>query len=176
MNTIKRFHWTPIWNLEKTERWLHEMELEGYRLEKVSFFRLIYQFKQSKPKTANYFFSYTNIKGKDMSLISQGIKQNGNANEIKLTSVFLSLHRITSPCDLTFEHETRPIYLRELITVYFLLSLFTCLFGILCLSAFDCIGVLIFYSILSGIEVLYYLYGLFDISAQIQRINRKLKK
>lgn len=44
MNTVKRFRFIPAWKIEKTEQWLSDMEANGYRLEKITFFRLIYHF------------------------------------------------------------------------------------------------------------------------------------
>lgn len=66
---IKRFHFCPIWRIERTEQWLKEMEASGYRLEKVTFFRMLYHFKPSKPGIAEYIFLYTSSKGEDMSTV-----------------------------------------------------------------------------------------------------------
>lgn len=66
---IKRFHFCPIWRIERTEQWLKEMEASGYRLEKVTFFRMLYLFKPSKPGIAEYIFLYTSSKGEDMSTV-----------------------------------------------------------------------------------------------------------
>ena len=176
MKTIKRFHFTPIWRIDQTEQWLHEMELSGYRIEKVSFFRLLYHFKQAKPKSSRYVFLYYSIRGQHMGLVGYGLKQRYNANEIKISSVFLSLLRITIPCDLTFELETRPIYFRMLTLVYLLLTLSVSIGSNLFLYALSCHWGMAVLTILSGIFVLYYLYGVLYTTAQIRKINQTLKK
>ena len=53
---MKKFIFTPIWNVEKTEKILSDFEKNGYRL--VNFrFPYIFEFKKSSPKDAMYLFT-----------------------------------------------------------------------------------------------------------------------
>lgn len=177
MSIVKRFHYSPIWKIEKTEQWLQEMELSGYRLEKVSHFGMLYHFKPSKPKTVNYLFWFDGFRGDGMNSVADGLVRRVSANEIRTTpTTLLTLLRITAPCDLTFELDTRPIYLRVLIFFNFLAWLICNLMGSMLLYAVGWRIAMLFYGAFTGAMVVYYLYGLICIAVRISKINRKLKK
>lgn len=53
---MKKFIFTPLWNIEKTEKILSDYEKDGYRL--VSFrFPYMFEFKESKQKDSMYFIT-----------------------------------------------------------------------------------------------------------------------
>lgn len=51
---MKKFIFTPLWKVEKTEKILSDYEKDGYRLEKISF-PYIFELKKSTPKNSMYF-------------------------------------------------------------------------------------------------------------------------
>lgn len=173
MNTVKRFRFIPAWKIEKTEQWLSDMEADGYRLEKITFLRLIYHFKSSRPRKTNYFFTYQRQKGSDMSLIAHGLMQKYSANEIENKFSTFALYRITADCDLTFEKESRLVYFRSAILESLLISclpllipIFLCLYGQF-VRALVC-------ALLTLPAILFNLYGLCRQTAKIRAYhNRK---
>ncbi len=173
---IKRFHFCPIWRIDRTEQWLKHMEAEGYRLEKVTFFRMLYYFKPSKPRFAQYIFLYTSSKGKDMSTVAYGLRQEYSANEIISKTSFFSLYRVTKHCDLTFERETRYIYFRSLLLALFLMTLFIGSYISLMLYAFKWFAVMIGCATVFFALIAYYLYGFIYTAIHVYQINIKHRK
>lgn len=175
MNNVKFFRFIPVWEIEKAERWLSDMEANGFRLEKVSFFRLIYHFKPSYPHQSTYFFTYSSSKGKDMSMIAIGLEQQYSARKVQNRLSTLSLYRIMRECDLTFEKETRLIYFRMLALESFLLSCMT-LFVPFLFFLGGRYGWALFVALLTLPIVGYNLYGLCRQTAKASAYNKRKRK
>ena len=177
MKTIKRFHYTPLWKIEKTEQWLAEMETNGYRLEKVSCLGLLYHFKCSKSRSVNYLFWFDGFHGYGSNGVANDLIRRLSASEVRSTiTTSLTTLRITAPCDLAFELDTRAIYFRMLLFTNFLTWLFCNLYGTVFLYAIQWKALMLIWAVLTGALTAYYLYGLLRITVQIAKINRKLKK
>ena len=177
MKTIKRFHYTPLWKIEKTEQWLAEMEQNGYRLEKISCFGLLYHFKCAKSRSVNYLFWFDGLRADGRNGVANDLIRRLSANEVRSTiTTSLTALRITAPCDLTFELDTRAIYFRVLLLSNFLTWLFCNLYGTVFLYAVQWMGPMLIWAVLTGVLTAYYLYGVIRMTIQIGKINRKLKK
>ena len=173
---MKRFCFCPLWKIERTEQWLKQMEAEGNRLEKVTFMGMLYHFKSAKPRLADYIFVYTSLKEKDMSLVADGLKSTHSANEISTNASILSLYRVTNPCDLTFEKETRFIYFRTRLLAMLLLSLSMGAYVTLLAFALKWFGVMYGGIAISLLFVAYYLYGFIYTVIRVRRIDLKNNK
>ena len=112
----KRF-FQPIWKFDLIEKELTSLEENGWRLDKIKGFRCFY-FVKSKPKTAQYFLTYSITREKlNMNLIENALVQNFNANQIKGTFLEglggISVFRITKQAELTDQLNDRDIILQH---------------------------------------------------------------
>lgn len=189
MSELIKYHHSPIWKVEETEQWLREMEESGWRLVKVSLFGWKYHFKQSKPKSVQYFFGTSEGKKKeffwttDMLPFYMAMKSVYQANEIPKTwSAPLWLYRITMDADLTFEKDTRLLYLRNqaienvvsaiVFCLYFAMLLFLAYVGLPLLFWI----VLPVYSILFGSWIGYAIFGLAKTARRVREFNKRNRR
>ena len=54
---MKRVFFYSLWNCERLEKYLSDMELEGFRLDAVHF-RYVFSFRKTRPTKAQYIYSY----------------------------------------------------------------------------------------------------------------------
>ena len=138
---MKKRFFQPIWKFEEIEKQLTALEESGWRLDKIKGFRC-FEFVKSKPKTVQYFFTYSITREKlDMNLIENTLVQKFNANQIKGilleglggTSVF----RITKQVELTEQSDNRDIILQHYLfkKVFWGIILFFILFAPLAIDA-----------------------------------------
>ena len=124
---MKKFFFFPLWKVEKIEKALSNMEQNGWRLDKISFFNC-FHFVESSPKKTSYFFTYKLIKENGMADIEHFLKSKLGANPVNgapaaiLHSVYV--YRIASDADLEKLWFYRNIYLQHLVGQQILLGLF----------------------------------------------------
>lgn len=92
----------PIWDMEKMETKLEEMEQQGWRLDDL-FGMHGFEFTSAQPKQTQYILTYQITRGPWMYDLEYEIKSKLNANIIgKEFHVMrqIKVFRITQPCDL----------------------------------------------------------------------------
>ena len=133
---MKKFFFFPLWKVEKIEKALSNMEQNGWRLDRISFFNC-FHFVESPPKKTSYFFAYKLIKENGMADIEHFLKSKLGANPVNgapvaiLHSVYV--YRIASDADLEKLWFYRNIYLQHLVGQQILLGLFLPILSILLL-------------------------------------------
>ena len=133
---MKKFFFFPLWKVEKIEKALSNMEQNGWRLDRISFFNC-FHFVESPPKKTSYFFTYKLIKENGMADIEHFLKSKLGANPVNgaptaiLHSVYV--YRIASDADLEKLWFYRNIYLQHLVGQQILLGLFLPILSILLL-------------------------------------------
>ena len=65
METKKTFKFWTAWNMEKIEKYLEEMAAKGWRLEKTSFFLMIFYFSKTQPRKTSFSVDYQNKEDKE---------------------------------------------------------------------------------------------------------------
>ena len=82
---MKKRFFQPIWKFEEIEEQLTALEESGWRLNKIKGLRC-FEFVKSKPKTVQYFLTYSITREKlNMNIIENSLVQNFGANQIKGT-------------------------------------------------------------------------------------------
>ena len=69
METKKTFKFWTGWNIEKVEKYLEEMAIKGWRLEKTSFLLMIFYFIKSQPRKTSFSVDYRNNEDKEYTAI-----------------------------------------------------------------------------------------------------------
>lgn len=127
---IKKFIFFPIWKIDELENSLKEMEQQGYRLDYIKYSYWFY-FKESNPKTVNYFMSYNISRKLNCSFCDSNILSNHHGHEINSYHCFYNLYRTTESKDkLDFLYEIqREITLHSILELFFTaLFMFSLLF------------------------------------------------
>ena len=71
---MKKRFFQPVWKFEEIEKQLTSLEENGWRLDKIKGFRC-FEFVKSKPKTVQYFLTYSITREKlNMKHISSKIQ------------------------------------------------------------------------------------------------------
>lgn len=189
MSELIKYHHSPIWKVEETERWLREMEESGWRLVKVSRFGWKYHFKQSKPKSVQYFFGTYDI-GNNARILTtcmlafHSILQTVHlANEIPVSRFTpMWLYRITKDSDLTFEKEMRLLLLRNQAIENLIFSLSFCvLFSLYLISAYAYLPLLFWITlpiclILHGSWIGYSIFGVVKTARKFREFKKRNRR
>ena len=106
---MKKRFFQPIWKFKKIEKQLTALEESGWRLNRIKGLRC-FEFVKSKPKTVQYFLTYSITREKlNMNIIENSLVQNFGANQIKGTLLEglsgTSVFRITKQEELTEQSE-----------------------------------------------------------------------
>ena len=114
---MKKRFFQPIWKFEEIEKQLTALEESGWRLNKIKGLRC-FEFVQSKPKTVQYFLTYSITREKlNMNIIEDSLVQNFGANQIKGTLLEglggTSVFRITKQEELTEQSDNRDIIIQH---------------------------------------------------------------
>lgn len=114
---MKKRFFQPIWKFEEIEKQLTALEENGWRLDKIKGFRC-FEFVKSKPKTVQYFLTYSITREKlNMNIIENSLVQNFGANQIKGTLLEglggTSVFRITKQAELTEQSDNRDIIIQH---------------------------------------------------------------
>ena len=125
---MKKFFFFPLWKIEEIEKELSKLELNGWRLDRLSAFNC-FHFVESSPKHTSYFFTYKLIKENGMADIEHFLKSKHGANPVQGTPTASILHtvyvyRMDSSADLEKPRFYRNIYLQHLVSQKILLGLF----------------------------------------------------
>lgn len=116
---MNKFFFYSLWNCEKVEKFLNQMEQEGFRLE-IVFANYFFQFKKSSPKTVEYVYSYAFLKNAELYHDESEIRRVYNADIIP-TRLFSNtrIHRITKLNDIKLYEDlktfnfVRDVYFRK---------------------------------------------------------------
>lgn len=124
---MKRFFFFPLWKIEKIEKELSELELNGWRLDRLSAFNC-FHFVESSPKHTSYFFTYKLIKENGMADIERFLKSKHGANPVQgspTASILYTVYvyRMVSSEDLEKPRFYRNIYLQHLVSQKILLGI-----------------------------------------------------
>lgn len=130
---MKKLLFCSLCDVEKTERILHNYELNGWRLKNVKF-SLLFEFVESKPKDVEYIITYdiTNDNRKTMYEYEHKLLSEHSANEIPTEFCGIYVYRVTGS-NRDFDelkayrkkYFTHVIFQRMLISiVFFILALF----------------------------------------------------
>ena len=132
---MKKRFFQPIWKFEEIEKRLTALEESGWRLNKIKGLRC-FEFVKSKPKTVQYFLTYSITREKlNMNIIENSLVQNFGANQIKGTLLEglsgTSVFRITKQEELTEQSDNRDIIIQQYLfkKVVFGIILFFLLFA-----------------------------------------------
>lgn len=125
---MKKFFFFPLWKIEKIEKELSQLELNGWRLDRLSAFNC-FHFVESSPKHTSYFFTYKLLKENGMADIEHFLKSKHGANPVQGAPTASILHtvyvyRMVSSADLEKPRFYRNIYLQHLVSEKILLGLF----------------------------------------------------
>ena len=138
---MKKRFFQPIWKFEEIEKQLTALEESGWRLNKIKGLRC-FEFVKSKPKTVQYFLTYSITREKlNMNIIENSLVQNFGANQIKGTLLEslsgTSVFRITKQEELTEQSDNRDIIIQHYLfkKVVFGIILFFLLFAPLAIGA-----------------------------------------
>ena len=89
---MRKFIPFTLWQIEKIEKYLEEMEQGGYRLEKIKYSHFFY-FKKSEPKQMRYFLSLKSFKGISMGSYDYALLSTHNANPIESRMCSYTMYR-----------------------------------------------------------------------------------
>jgi len=138
---MKKRFFQPIWKFKKIEKQLTALEESGWRLNRIKGLRC-FEFVKSKPKTVQYFLTYSITREKlNMNIIENSLVQNFGANQIKGTLLEglsgTSVFRITKQEELTEQSDNRDIIIQHYLfkKVVFGIILFFLLFAPLAIGA-----------------------------------------
>lgn len=173
---MKKFMFFPLWNIEKLEIKLNEMEHQGYRLDYIKY-DYWFHFKNANPKKANYFLSYRNYKSGELIGLDNSLLSEHKAQLIKETACFYKMFRMLEPKEnLKLLYGVRADFVKEQCLKNFIaiisLSLFWAfLFAIELLQPATKAELIV--SFIIGLTLMffsiYYLYGYF---VQKQKIKK----
>ena len=108
---IKKYIFTHLCCVEKTEHMLTYMERKGYRLFKVE--GNTHYFVQSSPKEVQFFLSYKTYRGPQMGTWELSLLSNHHANPIKSKRNPFIYYRIVNKNNLNFLKDTREDFLNN---------------------------------------------------------------
>lgn len=131
---MKRFVCFPILNIEDTEKFLVDMEKQGYRLNEIKFSRLFY-FVKSKPKDVKYLIKYRLPRDfpTELNALEEKLKIEYKALEITTKLTKFDVLRITSNKKIDDDFfECRKKYLKSVKKRLFLLCFFMVLWVSVC--------------------------------------------
>ncbi len=122
---MHKFLFYPIWNLNKPEKFLQNMEHNGLRLERVVF-RYFFVFKRCKPRDVHYFLSFSGMKLYDILELEHQLRRDLLAVPVASEwSVSLRVFRLpNSKVDLRLYDMSRKRYLQKILLHRGLLCLF----------------------------------------------------
>ena len=185
---MKRLFFFPVWKVEKIEQEFSRLEQEGWRLTKCAT-PFLFCFTLSNQKKTQYFFTYSEVKGRKMQEIEHFLKSKLNADEINNSSLgFFSItnvYRMTQPADLEKLRFYRNVYLQHFVSVRIMASLGLPVITVAC-------GILqqiqggfsaqqltewTFLLILSSLSLLlcgWYIYGLCQLKRQYKQIRKHI--
>ena len=89
---MKKFIPFPLWKIEKIEKYLEEMEQDGYRLEKIKYSHFFY-FKKSESKQMRYFISLKSFRGISMGSYDYSLLSTHNANPVESKMCSYTMYR-----------------------------------------------------------------------------------
>ncbi len=123
---MRKFFFYPMWNMEKAEAYLSEMEAKGFRLERV---KLLYffQFRKAAPKEAQYVLSYRFVKAYDILEYEYELRRDHSAQIVQQEKPWgtVGIHRIVgSAADLRHFRACRRQYMRRVLLQRLLFWLF----------------------------------------------------
>jgi hypothetical protein len=84
----------PVWQCDKLDIYLSDMESNGYRLIGTSFLGFMH-FRKSAPKKVRYFSTYTCVKEHSMNGIEDVLRSIYKANPIPTAVGTRNVHRVT---------------------------------------------------------------------------------
>ena len=93
-STVSRLFIFPVWQCDKLDIYLSDMESNGYRLIDTSFLGFMH-FQKVAPKKVQYFCTYTCFKEHSMNGIEDVLRSIYKANPIPTTVGTRNVHRIT---------------------------------------------------------------------------------
>ena len=118
-----RFKFYPQWDYARVERWLADMEAQGYRLDKVLCYWWFF-FVKSTPKSVQYIFTYNFIKESAMFDCEHELCSRYNANLIESPGIFyVTVYRETQGSDLSEIIQFRQSYLKHVFAQKMLIGL-----------------------------------------------------
>ena len=133
---MKKFFFFPLWNVEKIENELTQLEQNGWRLDRISFFHC-FHFVEASPKKTSYFFTYKLIKENGMADVEHYLKSKLGANPVKgeLDAIWQTayVYRMESGPDLEKPRFYRNIYLQHLVGQQILFGMLIPFISVLCL-------------------------------------------
>lgn len=129
---MKKYIYFPLWDIEKLENTLEEMEKSGYRLTGVSYSHW-FTFKQSTPKQMCYFLSHYSRGGRSMLQCEYILQSEHDAKPIESKGSCYSFYRTKEKKDsLSLLYEVRMDYIRSKLLEYALTWLaLTIIFAVL---------------------------------------------
>lgn len=124
---MKKYKYFTLWEIEALEKFLKEMEQDGYRLDKVKCSYCFY-FKKTTPKEVNYFLSYKPVRGNRLGMCECDLGADYNANIVESKMSFYKMYRTkVSKEKLLFFYEVRMDCIRVTLLERALTSLFLAL-------------------------------------------------
>lgn len=113
-----------LWEIESLEKYLENMEQDGFRLENIKYSYCFY-FKESIPKQMCYFLSYKSFRGNSMGYCDYSLLSKHNANQIKSKMCSFTMYRTKELKEnLSFLYEVRLDYIKAKLFEKALTSLF----------------------------------------------------
>lgn len=172
---MRKFICFPLWNVEKIEHTLEEMEKSGYRLTGVSY-SYWFTFQQSTPKQMCYFLSHYSKGGKSMMHCEYALQSEHDAKPIESKGSCYSFYRTKEKKEnLSLLYEARMDYIRSKLLEYALTSLsltviFTILFFLdVTLSGQEPSGFIIAVMTICVCLTAYYFFGYFKQRAKCRK-------
>ena len=163
---MKKYVFFPLWEIERFERMLNEMEKKGYRLSEVKYSYLCY-FVKSAPRDVNYFLIYKTIVGEDMATWENALESKHSANPINAMMCYYSLYRTKVESErLSFLYFTRLDFIRKKLLekaltalFYFVIFVIIIFLGMICSN--ENIWLIVLFLCIDICFLVYYLYGYF---------------
>lgn len=165
---MRKYIFFPLWKIESLERYLENMEQNGYRLEKIKYSYCFY-FKVSIPKEMRYYISYKSFRGQSMGSCDYALKSKYNANLIKSKMCFYTMYRTKEQKEnLSLLYEFRMDYIKiklleKALTGMFIAIMFaiTCIAAIVTQSAIKDVVILAVFAGICVCLTTYYFFGYF---------------
>lgn len=166
MTIMRKFIYFSLWEIEHIEHILEQMEKEGYRLINVRY-SYLFEFKNSKTKEMNYFFSYKSFRGPSMVNCDYALESEHNAHKIDSKLSYYTMYRVKEDKNkLSLLYDVRMDYIKgillsRMITSLSLLFVFLFFLSATIVTSTELIArvILLFFVLMFTFFVIYYFYG-----------------
>ena len=163
---MRKFIYFSLWEIEKLERQLEQMEKKGYRITDIKY-SYWFELKKSQAKEMNYFLSYKSFRGPSMINCDYALESEHSAHKINGKLSYYTMYRVKGDKNkLSLLYDVRMDYIKRILLEKMITSL--CLLLIFLFLLFNTMAtptelisqlILLSFVVVCTIFAAYYFYG-----------------